>query len=135
MTGGPAPRRKGNGIAPVLVRFPQTHTESCASQRSARSAIVWTTWGHGLRSARWPRRGEAMSEAAPRIAAHRRLRSGRAGDMVGVLARDTAVAVSLCLQFGCDVETLRRALMRDSQGRASSAVGALLDLLASGRGS
>ena len=39
------------------------------------------------------------------------------------------------LQFGCDVEALRRALMRDSQGLASSPVGALLDLLASRRGS
>jgi DNA-binding IclR family transcriptional regulator len=58
--------------------------------------------------------------------------SGRTGGMVEVLARDTAVAASLCLQFGCDVETLRRALMRDSHGRASSPVGVLLDLLASG---
>jgi hypothetical protein len=41
------------------------------------------------------------------------------------------VAASLCLQFGCDVETLRRALMRDSQRRASGPVGELLDLLAS----
>jgi ribonucleoside-diphosphate reductase alpha chain len=60
--------------------------------------------------------------------------SGRAGGMVKVLARDTAAAVSLCLQFGCDVETLRRALMRDSQGRASSPVGVLLDQVASGSG-
>jgi DNA-binding IclR family transcriptional regulator len=56
--------------------------------------------------------------------------SGRAGGMVEVLARDTAVAASLCLQLGGDVETLRRALMRDSQGRASGPVGELLDLLA-----
>jgi hypothetical protein len=60
--------------------------------------------------------------------------AGRTGGMIEVLARDTAVAVSLCLQFGCDVETLRCALMRDSQGRASGPVGELLDLLASGRG-
>jgi hypothetical protein len=56
--------------------------------------------------------------------------SGRAGDMVEVLARDTAVAASLCLQFGGDVETLRRALMRDSHGRPGSPVGELLDRLA-----
>jgi hypothetical protein len=55
--------------------------------------------------------------------------SGRAGDTIEVLARDTAVAASLCLQFGCDVETLRRALMRDTRGRASGPVGQLLDLL------
>jgi hypothetical protein len=57
--------------------------------------------------------------------------SGRTGGMVEVLARDTAVTASLCLQFGCDLETLRRALMRDKGGRASGPVGQLLDLLAS----
>jgi DNA-binding IclR family transcriptional regulator len=59
--------------------------------------------------------------------------SGRAGGMIEVLVRDAAVAASICLQHGCDVETLRRALMRDSQGRASSPVGEVLDLLASGQ--
>jgi hypothetical protein len=48
-----------------------------------------------------------------------------------VLARDTAVAASFCLQFGCDVEILSRALMRVSHERGSSPVGAPLDLLAS----
>jgi DNA-binding IclR family transcriptional regulator len=37
--------------------------------------------------------------------------SGRTGGRVEALARDTNVAVSLCLQFGCEIETLRRALM------------------------
>jgi hypothetical protein len=60
--------------------------------------------------------------------------SGRAAGMVEVLARHTGVAASLRPQFGCDVETLRRALMRDLHGRASGAAGALLDLLVSGRG-
>jgi DNA-binding IclR family transcriptional regulator len=59
--------------------------------------------------------------------------SGRAGATVEVLARDTAVAASLCLQFGCNAETLRRALMRDTHGRASVPVGQLLDLLAAAR--
>jgi hypothetical protein len=45
--------------------------------------------------------------------------SGRAGGMAKALARDTAVAASLCLQFGCE----------NSQGRASGPVGELLDLL------
>jgi hypothetical protein len=60
--------------------------------------------------------------------------SGRASGMVEVLARDRPLAASLCLHFGCDVETLRRALMRNSHGRASSPVGELLDRPASGRG-
>lgn len=57
--------------------------------------------------------------------------TGRAGDHIEVLARDAAVLASLCLQFGGDVETLRRAVMRDPQGQASGPVGRLLDLLAS----
>jgi hypothetical protein len=60
--------------------------------------------------------------------------SGRAGGMIEVLVRDAPVAASLCLQHGCDVEILRRALMRDTRGHASGPVGQLLDLLASERG-
>jgi hypothetical protein len=44
-------------------------------------------------------------------------------------ARDSAIAASLALQFGCPLETLRRALLRDPQGRASSPLGAALDLI------
>jgi hypothetical protein len=46
-----------------------------------------------------------------------------------VNARDAAVAASLALQFGCPLETLRHALLRDPQGRASSPLGCALDLL------
>lgn len=35
----------------------------------------------------------------------------------------------IALQFGCPVETLRKALERDAQGRTSSPLGAALDLL------
>ena len=35
-------------------------------------------------------------------------------------ARDAAVAASLALQFGCPLDVLRRALLRDAQGRAST---------------
>jgi len=56
--------------------------------------------------------------------------SGRTGDDLEVLARDAAVMASLALQFGGDVETLRRAVMRNSAGQASGPVGQLLDLLA-----
>jgi ribonucleoside-diphosphate reductase alpha chain len=46
-----------------------------------------------------------------------------------LLASDCAIAASLALQFGCPVETLRRALSRDAQGRATGPLGAALDLL------
>ncbi len=44
-----------------------------------------------------------------------------------VNARDAAVAASLALQFGCPLEVLRRALLRDSHGKASSPLGEALD--------
>jgi hypothetical protein len=45
-------------------------------------------------------------------------------------AKDSAVVCSLALQHGVPAKTIRRALLRDSSGRASSPLGAALDLLA-----
>jgi hypothetical protein len=42
---------------------------------------------------------------------------------------ETFVA-SIALQFGANVETIRRALCRDSRGRASGPLGAALDRIA-----
>jgi len=45
------------------------------------------------------------------------------GDIAGL-------AESITLQYGCPLDVLRRALLRDSQGRASTPVGAALDIIA-----
>jgi hypothetical protein len=45
-------------------------------------------------------------------------------------ARDAAVAASLALQFGCPLDVLRRALLRDAQGRPSTPLGAAIDIIA-----
>src|SRR5262249_3820065 len=45
-------------------------------------------------------------------------------------ARDSAIAASLALQFGCPLSVLRGALLRDERGRASSPLGVALDLIA-----
>ena len=45
-------------------------------------------------------------------------------------ARDSAIVCSIALQCGADIETIRRALCRDSHGRASGPLGAALDRLA-----
>src|SRR5436309_3197198 len=45
-------------------------------------------------------------------------------------ARDSAIAASLALQYGCPLEVLRRALLRDPQGRASTPLGVALDIIA-----
>jgi ribonucleoside-diphosphate reductase alpha chain len=56
----------------------------------------------------------------------------RANSAAGIMASDAAIAASLALQFGCPVDVLRRALSRDSQGRATSPLGVALDLIAKG---
>jgi len=55
----------------------------------------------------------------------------KAGSMAGILASDAAVLASIALQHGASLETLRRALMRDSQGRAIGPLGVVLDMIAS----
>jgi hypothetical protein len=44
-------------------------------------------------------------------------------------ARDSAIIFSIAIQHGSDPETIRRALCRDSQGRASGPLGAALDII------
>jgi hypothetical protein len=42
-------------------------------------------------------------------------------------ARDSAITASLALQFGCPMQTLQRALLRDAQGRPQTPLGAAID--------
>jgi hypothetical protein len=45
-------------------------------------------------------------------------------------ARDAAITFSIAIQHGADIETIRQALCRDSQGNASGPLAAALDILA-----
>jgi ribonucleoside-diphosphate reductase alpha chain len=45
-------------------------------------------------------------------------------------ARDSAIAASLALQFGCPLDVLRRAVLRDPRGAPSTPLGRALDLIA-----
>jgi|SRR6516164_7058292 hypothetical protein len=56
--------------------------------------------------------------------------NGKAGSDSDVSARDSAIVCSLALQFGADLETIRRALCRDSRGNASGPLGEALDRIA-----
>ena len=58
---------------------------------------------------------------------------GKPGTAVQAVARDSAVAVSLALQHGTPLETLREAMTRDEQGAAAGPIGAFLDVLAGER--
>ncbi len=53
----------------------------------------------------------------------------KVGSDTDAAANDSAVVCSLALQYGVPVETIRRALLRDSRGNPSSPIGIALDLL------
>jgi hypothetical protein len=58
------------------------------------------------------------------------LTNSKAGSHSDAAAKDSAVVCSIALQHGVPVEVLRHALLRDSRGRASSPLGAALDIIA-----
>ena len=58
------------------------------------------------------------------------LSNHKSGSHADTAARDAAIACSIALQFGADIETIRRALCRDGRGNASGPLGAALDMLA-----
>jgi hypothetical protein len=47
-----------------------------------------------------------------------------------VNARDAAIATSIAIQFGIDIEIIRHALCRDARGQASGPLGVALDIIA-----
>lgn len=60
------------------------------------------------------------------------INTGKTGTQAETLARDSAVLLSLALQFGAPLEVIARKLMRDGNGAASGPMGALVDLLIQG---
>ena len=60
------------------------------------------------------------------------LQNHKPGSQADLNARDSAVAASLALQYGCPLEVLKRALLRDAHGRPSTPLGAALDAISEG---
>ena len=60
------------------------------------------------------------------------LQNHKPGSQSDSNGRDSAVAASLALQFGCPLEVLRRAVLRDPRGAPSTPLGAALDRIAGG---
>jgi hypothetical protein len=58
------------------------------------------------------------------------LSSHKPGSPIEAIARDAAVTVSLALQFGVPIETIRQALTKDHDGGPATLLGAALDALA-----
>jgi len=62
------------------------------------------------------------------------LNNGKINSQADTAARDAAIAFSFAIQHGADPEPIRRALSRDSQGRACGPLGAALDRIATEEG-
>jgi hypothetical protein len=54
----------------------------------------------------------------------------KAGSHSDAAAKDSGVVCSIALQHGVPVDAIRHALLRDAQGKASSPLGAALDIIA-----
>ena len=55
--------------------------------------------------------------------------NAKAGSDSDAAAKDAAVVASIALQHGVSVDVIRHALLRDAHGRASSPLGAALDMV------
>ena len=62
------------------------------------------------------------------------LNNHKGGNQADTNARDSAIVLSFALQHGGDIDEIRKALCRDSKGRALSPLGAALDIIAEQRG-
>jgi len=58
------------------------------------------------------------------------LSSHKPGSPIEAIARDASVTVSIAIQFGVPIETIRDALTKDHDGGPATAIGAALDALA-----
>jgi hypothetical protein len=58
------------------------------------------------------------------------IQNSKPGSTSDSYARDSGIAASLAMQHGCSLDALRRAVLRDPQGQASTPLGAALDLIA-----
>ena len=58
--------------------------------------------------------------------------NAKAGSHSDFAAKDSAVVCSLALQHSVPIDVIRKALLRDSRGGASSPLGCALDIIADG---
>jgi hypothetical protein len=62
------------------------------------------------------------------------LSNNKSGSQADANVRDAAVAASLAFQYGCPLDVLRDALLRDLRGKAATPLGVALDLVAEREG-
>jgi ribonucleoside-diphosphate reductase alpha chain len=57
------------------------------------------------------------------------INNSKVGSSSEANARDAAIVLSIALQHGVALEVIRQSLSRDSNGRASSPIGTVLDII------
>jgi hypothetical protein len=62
------------------------------------------------------------------------INSGKSGEQAETLARDSAVILSLALQYGVPLSAMLHAITRDADGKPSGPIGALLEMIAEDEG-
>jgi hypothetical protein len=60
------------------------------------------------------------------------INGGKSGEQVEAIARDGAVILSVALQYGADLNSIKSAITRDEQGAPQSIVGVVVDRLCEG---
>jgi hypothetical protein len=60
------------------------------------------------------------------------LNNHKAGNQSDTNARDAAIILSFALQYGADINEIRKAVCRDGQGNAVGPVGRALDIVSEG---
>jgi len=60
------------------------------------------------------------------------LNTGKVGSGIEVLMRDSAIAMSLALQYGCPIDVLDSALSKDEKGVHQGPIGILCGILKDG---
>ena len=93
---------------------------------SRRAAEHFTLEVHGLRYT------ATVGRFADGRVAEIFIQNHKSNSSADTAARDAAIACSFALQYGADLESIRKALCRDSHGRASGPLGAALDKIAEG---
>jgi ribonucleoside-diphosphate reductase alpha chain len=101
---------------------PRNHSRERLPNR--RASITFELELHGLRYT------ATISSFSDGRVAEIFLQNHKPGSQSDANARDAAVAASPALQFGCPLQVLQRAALRDAQGRPSTPLGAALDVIA-----
>jgi hypothetical protein len=63
------------------------------------------------------------------------LSNHKADSQIGGIVRDAAIILSFGLQYGVPLDAVRKAVLRDPRGSASTPLGVAIDIIATSRGS